>query len=503
MSDVQNPTEEEIKSLTPIQLKEIRLGIKTKSEGLKEMTADEIEAQGGCFKLNGGGFAFTLPKPMFVTSIDVLGKKGIASAPQIKVGIKKNEAQNEFQLITEINSDDEDETTSANISRIITSIHIDDGTAAFIPCDKIRAVIVEGWYPEDFDKVENFLSQANTLKERLQTHFDNDKKTFIIEKENHTKSLEKEKKEIETAKQNLQQNTTETEARLTKLNVSIKTQQELIPKLQKEVEEKQIILEDLSTDQKNIQIELEGKTQSLNEANNRLDSLKEKILEKESETTAKTLELNSLSIELRKLQGDKSLFTDDMIGFAQQGSSQVKLYTFYIIIPVIIASLILAIIGIYNSIELFHAYVNNPEKINIWNLLLAKLPLLIVLTTSIGFFSYRVVKIFTARIIEIHARRLRLSEITMLSKKYVEDVADETKLDNATRADLILKNRIMLIREYLSGAFDTHLNVEKKTTPLDAFAQLLALIASASNTSSEKSLAVKKEPLKEEMPAPA
>jgi hypothetical protein len=120
----------------------------------------------------------------------------------------------------------------------------------------------------------------------------------------------------------------------------------------------------------------------------------------------------------------------------------------------VIAPLLAAVIGIFgfaiwSSIELFNVFVSRPE-LGVGSLIALKV-FSVVLVASILAFIFKFSQSFVASIREIHDRRLRLSEISILARDvsdsalYGEDVSDEE------RRQVRLEVRMKLIREYFSS----------------------------------------------------
>lgn len=445
---------QELEKLKPISKSEVIFGIKSKNRHLEEITPADLDAANGEVRLNKDGYETIFPKPFYINQLRVLGRKDSNEAPLVIVEYRFIDTDGWVRPGFAQKKDDTAESIF-KIERVVTAFRIIDDSGLFSYASNVRAVLIDGWTMEELKEAEAFAKQGNGLKERLQKYIDSEKNGLEISKTSQSAEIKKAIEEIEKSKATLQTQKETVEKNVTDLNSQIQTLESTAKAKNTELASLEKSIQSSIEKRDTLTADLNGKTQSLNEVKNRLDTLNDRCQEKESEIQAKTSAINLLHIELTKLQSDKSLFTDDMIGFAKHGSSQIKIYVFVIILPLIIGGLALSGFGVYNSFELFHTFVEKPE-INIWHLLAAKAPLVIVLSAALAF-CFKVAKIFINRIIEIHARRLRLSEITMLSKKFSDDVSEELTLDQNIRASLLMKTRLTLVREYLSGAFDSHI----------------------------------------------
>jgi hypothetical protein len=241
-------------------------------------------------------------------------------------------------------------------------------------------------------------------------------------------------------------------------NLKVAELQKTIVALQKTLKEEEAKIEVKTTEIASIQTQIDQKTLENQkvEENFKLAIEKEKkssTINKELIENNKSLETkaNILRDELLKLSNDKSLFTEDIQGHFREGFKQIRMYLIVAGIP-IIASVAMAISIFFNADNITNLFKEKPE-LGILNLLASRLPYTTVSLALIAFFT-KVVTVFVNRIIEIHEKRLRFSEIGILTKDTSDAVLSGSQLPDKARLQLRLGIRMKLIREYISGKYD-------------------------------------------------
>lgn len=160
---------------------------------------------------------------------------------------------------------------------------------------------------------------------------------------------------------------------------------------------------------------------------------------------------SELRSEIVKLGNDKSLFTEDIRGHFREGFKQIRLYTGLALLPVC-CGIAMAVAIFLNADAITEKLIEHPE-LGIVSLLSSRLPYTTVALALIAFFT-KVVSVLIQRVITIHERRLKFSEIGILTKDTSDALVARVGLSEEERARLQVTMRMRLIREYLSGKYE-------------------------------------------------
>lgn len=426
------------------------------------------EKDGAEIKIGEFDAEYSLRRPYLAHRISISG------AEELKPTHLKIEVQNLDGSWTEIQG--ESDSSDKNIihfdlSQFIKKIKLSYKHKGFGLFSKVRlkSVNIRGWDKEGFDALESatdsYFSIENSIKELAKNE-----KTKI---DNANAALVNRESAIKTREDAITQKEQASQQKLTELNAQIK--------------ESEATLKEKETDIKKKSTEVEKLTQSITNLTTKKDQVSKDFLDLETKASEKKQELqvtiesiSTQKIKLQELNKDVSLFADDIKGFAHQGTSQIKRNMWAFLIPAIVVAAVVGAWSIWFSERVYADFIAAHGTLQFWEMLGFRLFSLLCVAAVLGFI-YKFCRPFILQIIAIDKKRLSLSEISILTQDTTDSATFGLDVDDDEKLQIRITSRMAIIREYLSGKFDTSsiADLPKKNETEALFKSLLAVAASS------------------------
>jgi|GEM_PF-2243700 len=393
------------------------------------------------YELRSKQYQFRFKQPLLISLIDIKSKSNDLKGLIVEV---VEYGTNEIKRIT-LEKYNKYQYVSVKINKIITSFSI-------IP-------------PESKNKIELSLIEIHGFDlEKLKNSLDSfklhdDAKNELNELYSKYKS-ELEKKEIDLS------------------NKEVETNQKL-EKLEEEIESSQLELDGLNEkliDLKSTIKTNESKNAELTQENHllvktrkdleeKINSIKNNIQERESELKKLNSTISTLKQELKKLNEDKSLMAYELKEFVREANVNIAIY---LVIGVILIIGIIALtfylfngaadLTFYdfadsNSSTSANKSIDTNNKVDIIDILLSRLPFVII-TTTIIISLYELAKIFIKKSMNIQNQKMNLSKIGIISKDVSDTSADNLEITDEELYEYRTKLKMDILKEYLKKDID-------------------------------------------------
>lgn len=476
MSDVLEQVQAVADAAPKVDLHSIELAFYSTRKKTALSVKKESDAPAPHVKLTNKGYTHDFQQPMFVEKIEVFCPDSEGHGPKVRVEVKKASDGAVLRLdSSEI--DDEKCLAAVPVGLLISGFAIVSARGRFEFNDKISGVKVTGLLPEDFEAIESAAIKFEELRGEVTSLLETEKGRLQRELKDLSSAKTAHEKALQADKTALDNERAEHLKQVEKLKADAKTAQDGLEVAEKKLAAKNVDLASVTEKVSGLEETKAQRESLINELNSKHDGLVNRIRERDAEIDLKSQKVAKLNEDLLQLNSDKSLFTDDMIGFTRQGAEQVKAYL-WVLVPALLVGGALAGLSVYGAIDLFKTFVGTQSMHDkAKDLILLKSPF-VLLASAIYTFLYKFSKPFISRIIEIHSRRMRLSEITILASKFSDSALEGVELDEKEKLAAKMAVRTQLVREYLSGSFDpktpqnlrsgvSQLTDDKPGTPLD------------------------------------
>lgn len=190
-----------------------------------------------------------------------------------------------------------------------------------------------------------------------------------------------------------------------------------------------------------------------------LNSIKSLIAERNEELATVTrqresekAEVDVAKSELKKLKEDINLFPSEISGFAAQASQDVKLYTLFIssMILVVVSLFIWVLTGAFDLSE----YVKDHPEVNVWSLLLAKVPLAMVVSAIVTA-AYKISKVFIEELLKINRQKLSLTQVSIIAKDVSHAAESDLELSETDIYGLRLRTKMAMLADHIKTFIPT------------------------------------------------
>lgn len=316
-------------------------------------------------------------------------------------------------------------TKNTNISDVLTNIIL-------------NKVAVRGWTVDEWKNLEDFALN----------HFE-----YKVEAEKINKNLEQGKIELDEKIKKINEIEKKHSENVEYLNNQEKIIQVEIENLQdsKKILENEIA--NVENFKKQLTEEVENIKHSINTLGKSRLNVESIIVEKNQDLKNINTSISNQKNILDKLNKDVSLFSEDIQGYFKQANNQI-INSFLVICTSIIALVILFIWNVTFTSEIFQTFKLFHFKVKILDMIYIRL-FSLVSTGIISSFLYWVSKPFIIQILEINKKKLRISEISILTRDVIEASAEDIELTDEDKFRERVGFRKELIREYLSGKFES------------------------------------------------
>lgn len=395
------------------------------------------------------GETYFFDQPIFINSIktESSGKESI----QIKYETMAINGDS-FVEESEVVESDDSPVSTCRVNKFVKAFKISSNSKAlFFRNQKVKRVLVGVISPLDLVELAKKVDTLKGLKDDFQAGMKSQLEMFEAKASDLANKVSVHNAAVATFNEKQVAERAAQQQVLATINETIKSQEEKLKTTSATLTQQEAALASSTAALKDLGETLAKKTVELENVEDKTHDLTKKIDERESEYALKTQQVTKLTDDLKKLNSDISLFADDMTGFTKQGDKQIRNYM-YILGAVLIIAAALVFVSIHSAYQVFDTFVAKPE-IGVINLIGIKVFLLVLMYYA-GKFLYQFSKPFVLSILSINQRKLSLSQITILAREFSDSATAGSELDETDRLNVRLQMRLVLIKEYLSGAFD-------------------------------------------------
>lgn len=165
-------------------------------------------------------------------------------------------------------------------------------------------------------------------------------------------------------------------------------------------------------------------------------------------------EISEKSKELKLLTENINIFPTEIVGFANQSSKNISLYWKIIAIPIIIISLMFALL-VFSAADLT-TVIARKKDVDIWAIFLTRLPY-VAIATVIVTACYKICRVFVGEMIKINQQKLGLTKVSIIAKDVASAAENRLNLNDRELFQLRAHLKMELLRdhmkEYLSKDF--------------------------------------------------
>lgn len=255
----------------------------------------------------------------------------------------------------------------------------------------------------------------------------------------------------------------------------IELSEQAIAKLKEEKTSLEEVLTILQDDQVQQQAKLSESVLMTKAETEQLEKIKRETNDKQALQASLDRSIADKHVKLEELNRDVSLFAVDLKGYGDQGSKQARLYAFFLFLYLSLG-LALTSLAFDQVNEIWKTIVADPTKVS-WGLIaITRFSVFVIYSAAVGALSTLAFSSIK-RIMQIHDRSLRLSEISIIARDITEASLTDTGATIQQRSSVFFSTRMMLIRNLLAGTFEKlndSIKKEKEDQLLDLKATDLA-----------------------------
>lgn len=184
-----------------------------------------------------------------------------------------------------------------------------------------------------------------------------------------------------------------------------------------------------------------------------LESLSQQVSERraELETVTQSREVTKREIvgakdELKKLKENINLFPSEISGFVNQASRDIRTYMifFAVLLGVIVCMFVWVLTGAFDLSE----FVQDNPTVDVWPLLMAKLPLAIAVSAIIAA-CYKISRVFVEEILKINRQKLSLTQVSIVAKDVSQSAESGLGLSDIQIYGLRLRAKMAMLSDHL------------------------------------------------------
>lgn len=370
--------------------------------------------------IKGGSVVYTLCAPYYISRLEIKSSEQLRGKVSVFFKIAGK--------TTQVSSDmyEKDGLFKFPINNYVTEVVISQDPGFFSAVGVHRKTIINKvcFYGLDPDKLSEAIESVKTLASLKKNISDLEEK---IKSENNEK-LEK----IAAAKLDLEESHANLDALIEGKRTELSGLEHMIEGRYAELRERILEVDQKAAEHTNLSRDIEAKKSHKSSLESEIEGLN-------------SLRSN-LSAAVRSLQENKSLFTDEIASYAKQGSSNIFMYFCIILTP-------LAILGfmswelLSNAADLAKTAGGNSIS-QAFSYLIARVPYAVVSITII-FACYEVVKHIFEKIFYIHKDRLKLSSLSILAKDMTDAARLDLDLSDEEIYEMRVKARMDLIKWHI------------------------------------------------------
>ncbi|AUJ64534.1 hypothetical protein B9057_09545 [Aestuarium zhoushanense] len=226
----------------------------------------------------------------------------------------------------------------------------------------------------------------------------------------------------------------------TELESGVKSRQERIEQLNREIGQSKAELAKISSD-------IEASKNNFSERQDDLASIKTAISGDRKIQASLLKEIKDAQKELNELKEELRIFPSEISGFVREGNRNIFWYVILSIPFVIILSIILR--SLFSSaIDLTQLW--KSEDVDVWVIFLTRLPFVIVAITLIEACGYIIGRLFF-EIVRINRQRLEFSKLSIIAKDVTTAAASKSEIDDTAQFEAETELRMNLLREHMKS----------------------------------------------------
>ena len=211
----------------------------------------------------------------------------------------------------------------------------------------------------------------------------------------------------------------------------------------------------LTEERNGLVVDLKKREETALSLDEQAEVIKERIAERNAERSALATEIAEQRQELRSLQDDINMFPTEISGFVSQASQNTQTYWRLSWIPIILLVIMTALL-VFNAANLT-TVIDENENARIFSILVTRIPYIVIATAIIGA-AYKLSALLVGEIMRINQQRLNLSKVSIIatdvskaSEEGLEDLPDEEIYALRTRLKMDMLRDHM--KEYISKDF--------------------------------------------------
>ena len=346
------------------------------SNAYKLLQPDGIEPG---MKLKGESLSYNLKKPCFISQIQVIGDSSI---PKVKIAFK--DLSGKDIEITESFEDSEEFIKYGDCNHFAKNISI-SLEKGFRKKSKIKRVKIFGYHLDHIPELEESLSKIESEKKDLEE--------LLSTSDEKIRENNEEISQLNQEKQTLSDD-------CDRLNEQKDELDEAVRSFGEEREKEEQLIRDYREEKKKIE-----------ETKNKLTTENKQLEKVIKHREGRAFDLEN---DLKSLEDNISLYTEDVDGINKHSKSISSSYWWYIGILSFVAIAITSF-SVYTAFNLFSSYYESPEKYKLLEMIsLRALFILIVIAFDVG--VYKLCSTLFKEILQMNRKRIKVTEIGKLAR---------------------------------------------------------------------------------------
>lgn len=201
-----------------------------------------------------------------------------------------------------------------------------------------------------------------------------------------------------------------------------------------------------------IQSKIDRSEESLNSITSLVSERKEELATATKQRESEKAEVDIAKSDLKKLKEDINLFPSEISGFVAQASKDIKIYTVFIssMILVVVSLFVWVLTGAFDLSE----YVKEHPEVNVWSLLLAKVPLAMVVSAIVTA-AYKISKVFIEELLKINRQKLSLTQVSIIAKDVSHAAESDLELSETDIYGLRLRTKMAMLADHIKTFIPT------------------------------------------------
>lgn len=201
-----------------------------------------------------------------------------------------------------------------------------------------------------------------------------------------------------------------------------------------------------------LQSKIDRSEESLNSIITSISERKEELTTVTKQRESEKAEVDVAKSDLKKLKEDINLFPSEISGFVAQASKDIKLYTIFIssMILVVVSLFIWVLTGAFDLSE----YVKDHPEVDVWSLLLAKVPLAMVVSAIVTA-AYKISKVFIEELLKINRQKLSLTQVSIIAKDVSHAAESDLELSETDIYGLRLRTKMAMLADHIKTFIPT------------------------------------------------